>query len=54
MSGLMGAHKNRIAGMTKKQAEIEFWERHREKLKDTPIDSKAGREYVRLRISEWL
>jgi Zn-dependent peptidase ImmA (M78 family) len=53
MSGLMGAHKQRVAGMTKEEAEAQFWERHRVSLHKTRINSKEGREYVRLRISEW-
>ena len=54
MAGLMGAHKKRIANMTKEQAEADFWERNCKKLENTPVNSKQGREYVRLRISDWL
>jgi len=53
LSGLFGAHKNRIEGMTLDEAISSFWERNREKLKATPIDSQDGREYVQLRIGEW-
>lgn len=53
LSGLFGAHKNRIHGMTLNEAIDSFWERNRIKLKDTPVNSKQGREYVWLRISEW-
>lgn len=53
MSGMMGALKNRIADMTPEQAEADFWKRYREQLSQTPMISKEGREYVRLRIREW-
>ena len=53
LSGLFGAHKNRIHGLTLNEAIDSFWERNRDKLKTTSINSKQGREYVRLRISEW-
>ena len=53
MSGLMGAHKQRIAGMTEDQAVAFFWERHHDKLQNTTINSDEGHEYVRLRIGEW-
>lgn len=54
VSGLMGAHKPRIAGMTADEAVTLFWERNRVKLQNTLINSAEGREYVRLRISEWI
>jgi len=53
MSGLMGAHKPRIVGMTEEQAVALFWKRNHEKLHSSPINTNEGREYVRLRISEW-
>ena len=53
MSGYMGALKNRIEGKTQKEVEADFWNRYRETLKKTAMNSKAGQEYVRLRISEW-
>ena len=53
MSGCIGALKNRIEGKTQKQVEEDFWSRYRETLKNTAMDSKVGREYVRLRIREW-
>jgi Zn-dependent peptidase ImmA (M78 family) len=54
VSGLMGAHKPRVADMTANEAEALFWERNRAKLKSTTLDSETGHEYVRLRITEWL
>ncbi len=54
VSGLMGAHKPRVANMTIDEAEALFWERNRAKLKNTTLDCETGREYVRLRITEWL
>jgi hypothetical protein len=54
VSGLMGAHKPRIAGMTEDEAVDLFWERNRAKLQNSSMNSKEGREYVRLRISEWI
>jgi Zn-dependent peptidase ImmA (M78 family) len=53
VSGLMGQHKNRRENKTLAESEADFWNRYREKLKDTPLDTKAGREYVNLRLSEW-
>ena len=53
MSGLMGAHKQRIVGMTEEQAVALFWKRNQDKLQNTTINSEKGREYVRLRIREW-
>jgi hypothetical protein len=53
VSGLMGAHKNRLANSTLSECEADFWKRYRQTLKNTPLDSKAGREYVKLRLSEW-
>jgi len=53
MSGMMGAHKPRVAAMTFEQAIDDFWERHHDRLQGTTIDSTDGREYVRLRIGEW-
>jgi hypothetical protein len=53
LSGLMGAHKNRTANRTQAESETDFWKRNFQTLKDTPVVSKKGREYVRLRINEW-
>jgi Zn-dependent peptidase ImmA (M78 family) len=53
MSGFFGFLKTRIAGKTKQEVEADFWSRYQEKLRDTPISSREGHEYVRLRIAEW-
>lgn len=53
VSGLMGAHKNRIAELDEDAAVALFWERNQAKLEQTELNSDLGREYVRLRISEW-
>ncbi|MFC1758564.1 ImmA/IrrE family metallo-endopeptidase [Planctomycetota bacterium] len=53
VSGLMGAHKPRIENMGLEEAVALFWERNQAKLEPTELNSDIGREYVRLRISEW-
>ncbi len=53
LSGCFGAHKGRIASMTKVEAIQTFWERYEGLLEHSTIDSIAGREYVELRIGEW-
>ncbi len=53
ISGCMGIHKSRRENKTLAESESDFWKRYRERLKNTPLDSKAGREYVKLRLSEW-
>ncbi len=53
LSGLLGAHKNRTANGTQAESETDFWKRNLETLRSTPLNSKKGREYVKLRISEW-
>jgi len=53
VSGLVGYHKNLITGMSLEEAEALFWDRNETKLKDTPLNSEMGREYMHLRISEW-
>ena len=53
VSGVMGYHKTRKEHKTLAESEADFWKRYRERLKNTPLDSKAGREYVKLRLSEW-
>ena len=53
VAGMMGALKNRIDGMTEEEAEADFWRRYDKTLANTSMNSKKGREYVRLRISEW-
>jgi hypothetical protein len=53
MSGFIGALKNRIRGKTKQEVEADFWNRYRETLQGTPMNSVEGRQYVRLRIEEW-
>lgn len=53
MSGFFGAHKNRIKGKTRQDAEQDFWVRYGDALSDTVVNSKVGREYVRLRVGEW-
>ncbi|PHS06080.1 MAG: hypothetical protein COA78_14695 [Blastopirellula sp.] len=54
VSGLMGAHKPRVAGMTLNEAIINFWDRNEAKLAETEMLSQSGREYVELRIKEFL
>ena len=54
MNGIIGALKNRIQGKTAVEVEQDFWERYTESLADTPINSDEGREYVRLRIEQWM
>jgi Zn-dependent peptidase ImmA (M78 family) len=53
VAGLFGAHKPRVANLTKFAAVAEFWKRHEHKLAGTPLDSDTGREYVELRIGDW-
>ncbi len=53
VSGLIGAHKGRISEMSEQQALGDFWGRNLKKLANTPLNSDDGREYIRLRISEW-
>lgn len=53
VSGLLGAHKNRSANQTAAESESDFWQRNLETLRSTSLNSKKGREYIRLRISEW-
>lgn len=53
MSGLFGAHKGKIDGLSMSQAINLFWERNRTKVANTTVDSAIGREYVELRIGEW-
>jgi len=54
VSGLMGAHKPRVSGKTLNEAVSDFWKRNTMKLTGTAMDSQTGREYVELRISEWI
>ena len=54
VSGLMGAHKPRTTGMTLDGAVQLFWERNQQKLAGTPLDSELGREYVEIRIRDWV
>jgi Zn-dependent peptidase ImmA (M78 family) len=54
VSGLMGAHKARIQGLSLEAAVDLFWQRNSSKLNGTSLDSDAGHEYVRLRIGEWV
>jgi Zn-dependent peptidase ImmA (M78 family) len=53
VQGCFGAFKPTIEGHTLKQAEAAFWDRYRARFENTSINSKAGREYVRLRMAEW-
>lgn len=53
LSGLLGAHKNRTTSRTAAESEVDFWNRNHEMLRDTTLDTERGRDYVRLRISEW-
>ena len=53
VSGIMGMHKTRPENRTLAESEADFWRRYRVRLKNTPLDSKAGQEYVKLRLSEW-
>jgi Zn-dependent peptidase ImmA (M78 family) len=53
VSGIMGFHKNRRENKTLAQSEADFWKRYRQSLKNSRLDSAAGREYVKLRLSEW-
>lgn len=54
VSGLLGAHKGRVDGLSLNEAVALFWERNSAKLAGTSLDSEEGREYVRLRIGEWV
>ena len=49
LSGLLGAHKQRISGMSEQAAVDCFWERNQKKLRGTLICLQGGREYVKLR-----
>jgi hypothetical protein len=53
VEGCFGAFKPKVAGLTLKQAEAAFWERYHDRFKKTAMTSKTGKEYVRLRLSEW-
>ena len=53
VSGMMGFHKTRLENKTPADSEADFWRRYREVLKNSSLDSNAGREYVKLRVSEW-
>lgn len=53
MSGYMGALKTRIKGKTPQAVEADFWKRYESVLTDTPVNTRAGREYVKSRIVEW-
>ena len=53
VSGLLGAHKNRIENTTQADSENDFWERHLQTLTNTTLDSRKGRKYIKLRITEW-
>lgn len=53
MTGYIGALKNRIVGKSPSEVEQDFWTRYRDTLADTPLNSEAGREYVRIRIQQW-
>ena len=50
---MMGLHKTRHENKSSAESEADFWRRYREVLKNSPLDSKAGREYVKLPVSEW-
>lgn len=51
--GYVGALKNRITGRTADEVEADFWQRHQQTLDSTRMNSVEGREYIRLRISQW-
>lgn len=53
LEGCFGAFKGGIGERTLDEAVAVFEERYREKFKDTSLASKQGREYIRLRITEW-
>lgn len=55
VSGLLGAHKNRIltARLSRDDAIADFWQRNAARLSATSLDSEIGRDYVALRIAEW-
>jgi hypothetical protein len=55
VSGLLGAHKNRIltARPSRDAAIADFWQRNAARLSATSLDSEIGRDYVALRIAEW-
>lgn len=54
MSGFIGALKNRIAGLSLEEIAVDFWTRYESSLQNTSMNSAEGREYVSLRISQWL
>jgi Zn-dependent peptidase ImmA (M78 family) len=53
VSGFFGYYKSNRSAKTMAEAVVEFWKRYGDKLKNTPLDSAVGREYVNLRLSEW-
>ncbi|HRA88609.1 MAG TPA: ImmA/IrrE family metallo-endopeptidase [Planctomycetaceae bacterium] len=53
MTGYVGALKNRMTGRTADQVEADFWQRYEQTLNSTRMNSAEGREYIRLRISQW-
>ncbi len=53
VNGCFGSYKSHLEGKTMAEALAEFWTRYGERLKNTPLQSPAGREYVKLRLGEW-
>jgi Zn-dependent peptidase ImmA (M78 family) len=55
VSGLLGAHKNRIltAKPSRDAAIADFWQRNAARLSATTLNSEIGRDYVALRIADW-
>jgi Zn-dependent peptidase ImmA (M78 family) len=53
INGYLGYYKSRHGATSHAHNVADFWKRYGEKLKNTPLDSASGREYVNLRLSEW-
>jgi len=53
LDGCFGAFKERFGERTLDEAVAEFENRYEKKFKDTKLATKQGREYIKLRITEW-
>lgn len=54
VQGCFGALKPKITGMSLDQAVTTFWSRQQKRFEKSLMNTDAGREYVRLRITELL
>jgi Zn-dependent peptidase ImmA (M78 family) len=52
VNGYFGYFKSHLKARTTSKAAIDFWKHYGEKLRNTPLDSPNGRDYVELRLRE--